>query len=1854
MLITDQKDKPCFLEVDKKGLVYLDPVTHLETDRAVLALHLYDAIKWKDFISYYESPDLVLVSQKLDPLESYGKVTGQIDRIQFLRLGLSFTVDITGRFKSDQYPDYYLAKQQVFPSLENLQGAFLLESSDGKQKKVILPAMGLKEKKNPLTDMVKFDHEILIEGLEKPYFSFNVSKNNLSLIPESPRGALFLSLIYRAQKNYKLSFEALQSTLHMSHNEDLDWQIIKNAYLLASPDSSPEATALDCHIGFRMEAHEEKYTREKFKNTPRSEEIEGIIKKFNEMIKEQGEAYHARSSEWKEGVLAIPSYLRLTHQQELKILPKEEVADLGKFMDLTSDLVINHLSDGDIESTIKKGPSKSDKDIPKTFVRLPTGSDPERSIKTHFLDLYMEAKSLSGKDDRTRFKIKLFYLSRHFPENRIPREIKYIFKLLTDVMENPKAYDKIEMDLTDGDSKGKCFKEISKVFQERAEKNLLSSKPWIVLPSTLKPTEKKPVSDTHVKPITLPQLPFSLTSNPVIQALSTYPLKEIAERVIDHREEKTIPQCEFALDKVDLTKTSPLSQKQILTLKEGYLLNNKKTATSYTLNEVSEQTIHEGLKQSLQEDEVRVKELTKQIEGLANITEGDKQKSLSHSEFLHYLGHHAKQRTGQVDLLKMKDLLGYFLTRDTESIKKVNPALSNLDIQEINNKILELILLSSKLNQTEEAMKISQSIVDAQDNKEELRLQLAAVLDRKRQFNPLQKPEYAAYEFASGMMLRADQVELIDWVIACLEKGDIQSLLFQFAAGGGKTKVLLPILAFILAQKGYFPVGLNISALYEIGTRDLEKSLLDAFKQRLELLEIELETKLSAEKIENINADLKQWHLDKKCLSLKTETWHAINLKYQQALEQSKENEIEAFYQLRHFFETVAVSLTDEGHQSLNSLHEANTAIGKPTTIPLKQQRLCTKLFMKLAGYEGNLVVNTKDRGFVKIQELVRLIENKQSLLTDDDLTNVRNALLPEILKDPVFEEIKKNPLLLKLLETPEKIAKELTNYLQNKDSERPAWLDALHKSNSTDNDLASLVVFAKKFLYETTPYTLHLIRLIQYGDSVHLNDFTCAPKHNKQNVTSKFQDVYVTLALTIQNHLQSGLNEKSIVPILQILLKEHARQKKTIRSNVEITKAQALMNLWWKEEGAPNLDFVFLDNKARMKEIANKIGRNSDVLEKFLLRVALPLILAFPEKINSTPPDLLDGFCKNVVFTATPGLMETYPHQLQNPTAVKLDLGFEASVLQTLCAPYNSTIKSVSFENLDQLFNQLFDEAHGGDPALLTKLCAIIDQGGIFRSFENKEVIEKLISFAKAKGISFNGGIYRKEAEGILKSETGQLIYKTGNKDLPLKGSDLRQALKSLGEDFDKVLLATLFDRAITTGADILQPFLRKGVLSVGEDSTKTNMIQAAMRLRKLLLGEKGQSVVWMLQKELEAQIPKSKDELTVQDLMLWMINNEAVLTEKAIVMRAFQGIQHLVRNIAWKQINAPGLSSQERISLYKKFREGLVEHLEYDPYLTFGKKLEMKDTLTVLTHFAETCATKLGIKKDQLETALSEKDRASYHLILKQTSELVKKIQTANSQMAQEMHQESRQEVEQEQKQESEQSVAFHIPVEEKYPYDMHTLMRSDFLSPSYFSKDYKVHTSLKAALGLNAFPSDLFIALPALGVREGFKKTELKPLRYLLVIQDQGKPAKYLVCSRKGAAHYKEQLMSGAIYKGRKAMLVDVEGKVVQHATGAGYFDKNERKKILDSEPFKDRLALISLLSGEVTDFNRIKRIAKEEWTHDDFVQLCDKIRSIHVGNKPIDEETLEEIRKFKKKKKAVVEDLSEHMTMGNIFK
>ncbi len=910
-----------------------------------------------------------------------------------------------------------------------------------------------------------------------------------------------------------------------------------------------------------------------------------------------------------------------------------------------------------------------------------------------------------------------------------------------------------------------------------------------------------PIAATSLLDNLVPQaVAFNLTVSPQ-EADCKHPLATIMDHFFT-AEEVAVAKRDFELEIGGLPNATLIEHRLLSQYKRGHEQNQRKMKVVYHLKDnLTLADLKAQLEGAKVENNNQIVALQNALLARANQTPIDHPEGSEQAKAYHLLLSRAAEHR---HVISISDLFNSFLRQDPSLLTQQNPFLTQTDIDKLYQDLSDYALLNSRTDQIDQSLALVSDKDEFRDIETYEKQLLGAMLDKHRAYDVADFPEFLVYEYATHRILREDQVVLLTKIIELIESESadpkvMHHCLLQFAAGGGKTSVLIPVLAQRFARKGFLPVIFNTNELYQIGLEDIPKNLRASFQQNMEVVERELDHQWSEAEFEKLLLDLTRWKQEGKCILLKPVTWHSINLSWKLANIRGSSGGCLKAKPVLDFFRENAVKLEDECHLVSDPLQQSIKTFGKMQSIPNAQSELLLTCYDCLMGNASNSS---------EVADLAGIKLKRKRLITAEELTLLQQKLADVIANNPIFKDIQRNDLIA---------------YLLQPDKSRPQWLLDLHKRlilnpdweeyekfydeefkaqrpdwkmmyDKEAREAAELVVFAKAFLSTHLPHILTLQDQKDYGASIHPGDLTVAPKHEGKDVTSHFGDHTKVAALTIQMYHQRGLLPGQVEQLLDKLMQAHIDER---RWNTN-TDAPTLTEQWLMRVIPEYYTFSsYLDLTDALKASLSRdpaFCKNQEVINQFLTDFALPQIQVPAERQTSTAAELQGGFRRSVMFSATPGLPEIYPGFLKDENCF-MEEAFEAQVIDTMLQLQNRNVCKLEAAQDPAAFFEQF-------PAdLLTKMTTLIDRGALLTDFQVGDVITAYLRLDK-RPIASNTAAFFSATHLHLRSKSNLV------KEMDVLGAGLIDALKSQGIKPEQFLLFFVRCDHITT-LQILSFFL-------------------------------------------------------------------------------------------------------------------------------------------------------------------------------------------------------------------------------------------------------------------------------------------------------------------------------------------------------------------------------------------------------------------------------------------------------------
>lgn len=1793
---------------------------------------------------------------------SADNATWGVESIEHLALALSFKVNAKQQLMCNEEPGYHLADQTSLAALNGLPNVIILQNEQN-QKKYLIPAYSLKqgEKNNVFRHEDIIDFETLCNASE-PYYTYTLNEHN-ELVTESTAGNLYLAMIYRSIGDFARAIKYLD---RCKKHENIDDKIaaIASQVMLRKIDS-PISAGFNLKLACYIKEHQLKWSKDENVISPT------YLKPWDDFIKSQFSFYQKTFSSYKEGISIIPSYARLTrHELNLLQLTNADLviqAPPDKRMERAAKLDKGFLtSEGycarfvDIKLKYINTESIPDK-LPTTLRQYGKPDFAFLYLVKNFSNLFLDA--ISNEATRlSHFNKTLFALLQNDANPKV--EFYPLFTLLVMARECPHYF----KNFTAPTNNLECITKVGEIFYQHSKE--IDDNSYYLFTYDANPYPL--VTDKSVASDFVPEaVKFEIAQIKHEQECKQ-PLATITERYFTKKYE-AVAQQNFKLAQSGLPDATPLEKKLLGRLKEGHEKNKSKMKYVYSIKFIDKlSTIKAELEQLRQADEKKIKQLYSSLLKKANLLWPLEDNNATSNEKAKAYNLLQAIASGQKQRIEISDLFSSFLQKDPTILTEKNYFLKQQDIEQLYAELADYALLHSRVDQIKQAQ---QMVTDKNDFSELPNYQqqlLAGILDKTRAYDISKYPEFLVYEYATHRILREDQVEILIQLIELIESksGDIHQAILQFAAGGGKTSVLIPILAQRFASKGLLPVIINTPELYKIGLDDIPKNLRESFQKNIEVIDRELDYKWTINDFTKLLNDLQSWLTEGKCLLIKSVTWHSINITMKSAYMDKNFELANAAHKVLNFFKTNSVKLEDECHLVSDPLQQSIKTEGKPQKIPRDQLDLLMHCYDYLMGREA------KTSGIERLAGIKSKSNSKRSI-SPDELVLLQKNLAELLVEEDSFKSIPREDLI---------------NYLLPKDKNdktRPPWLEELHNSkNEKMQQMADLIVLARAFIYTHLPHILSLQYLKDYGTSIHQGDLTVAPKQEGNNVSSHFGDHTLVAALTIQFYEQRGLLPEQVYQLLEQLIKEHKQERLWNYDFSKPTQAEQ-----WLIDIFPSLNSIKELTAEKISMLMNdeSIKKNTKMIIKYLHEFALPQIQASPKRITSTAAEMQAGFQRSILFSATPSLPEIYPAFLEK---CFLEESFEAQVIDTLLQQQNKEWQMIMkpMQTPTDFFEQF-------PPALLSRMTTLIDRGSLLTSFDAKNIIQSYLGLDKNR-LPTQVAAFFSKSKGHVKQQL-KLKSKSSNiKNTKISGTALADELKKQGVNPESFLLFLFLDLSKTTGTDIKRPYTDHAGLTVGKGQTVTEIIQAAMRERQLL-DKDAQSITWLMFQALYREInpcalisipsispqnidfnnlsinsniayvctndkllyvnrvtkecievPITLEQLTkfkdamkptnegrmlsenelieitkitkhtlpeffdARQIFYWMIRNEAKEIEAKLINRAYQGIEQAISELAWQEIQ----NNPQSIAIYEK---ALEERQELSPYLIYELPSKIDTTAAVLTRRVDELLQKFSFKKEDLPGPTISR----INKIIQETGQLIAELpDTPKSQLGVEVQQE----LQKEQKEELQLQQHEHVKNRNDSMSDFELAVETytsqeDSLAIIFNINDFKPRYQILQLPGCEGIrqPKLLFCA-------EHFKVTqqkitesqlmELKPISNLLVRIMPDNQMQFIACTAAGIEHYAEEINKNKLTDKYPAYaIISTHGSIFRKSNNISIA---ELRQLIDSEDCQKMLTYTHFLNGEISNPIILSQIVKEQgWNKASYERLVNAIVNVHVSQQPV---------------------------------
>jgi hypothetical protein len=676
-----------------------------------------------------------------------------------------------------------------------------------------------------------------------------------------------------------------------------------------------------------------------------------------------------------------------------------------------------------------------------------------------------------------------------------------------------------------------------------------------------------------------------------------------------------------------------------------------------------------------------------------------------------------------------------------------------------------------------------------------------------KQLPGLGNPAVVLLQHEEEKRLRPRQVSALESLLGANPQGGFNETVEKIIMGGGKSKVILPILAQQKAQ-GHNLVVIEVpQALLATQYVDLNRTTQRLFNKRAYCFEFHRDKNCSPSSLQNIYERLCEVMTQRSYLVTCGESIQALELKYLELLFSgtSELNSLSVWKSQVYWCEKIvalfrhhADSIIDEVHQGLWIKKKLNYTFGA----------------MKLA-------TSAEIKYSIGLYQLIdpEFLEQAPATPPDFDWSDFQKRLAERLMREPNSPLYRMTHSLLK--DNPERFSL-LLSYLTQ--SEQPAITEIPQFLIKAPEQVKAALAFFKQQITVLLPSTLPLKHNVNYGASQreglsHVERTLAIPYVGNQipNERCRFGNHHEAINNSIQMMLLEGIGKSHFLSYLEDL--KRSAKEELLRDPYLKHSDETLSGKRFKAITELSLNSIDLDNVKEMNDLHEGFKRNRAFIFKLLQRDTLKQIHTDASILHSDAFNHVDLYRSTQGISGTPSNHRTYHYRLKyNPYT---SLGTDGYIL-ALIEHKNTPISSCDFTHTKDFIAKLFSQS-----AKASECRAIIDVNASFKGIANQTVAEELATYL-ASHSRLKHVLYFNEKDVLCAKDTSN-----PTKVIPLGTTDTEEINRLLGSVPNERF--TYYSQPHTLGTDIAQAACAHAFVLLDDQLTLSVSLQGCSRMRAL-----------------------------------------------------------------------------------------------------------------------------------------------------------------------------------------------------------------------------------------------------------------------------------------------------------------------------------------------------------------------------------------------------------------------------------
>lgn len=781
------------------------------------------------------------------------------------------------------------------------------------------------------------------------------------------------------------------------------------------------------------------------------------------------------------------------------------------------------------------------------------------------------------------------------------------------------------------------------------------------------------------------------------------------------------------------------------------------------------------------------------------------------------------------------------------------------------------------------------------------------------------EPVMALFQYYENMLLRPQQKAALNRMVTTPDGFSYAEVIEKIIMGGGKSKVILPLLANRKANGVNLVVIEAPRGLFETYCADLSNLSGQLFDQKVFAFDFDRDPiHCTIENLDYLHSRLIDTIVRKNYVITTGDAMQSLELKYLELLLQPPadkarqaiwEKQVAGLDKLVNLFRNRADAVIDEVHQALLLKKKLNYTLGEGGSISPEVIQNTVALYEFFDNVPSRVLDNVS---------LADLLTNNQLITNEDQWQTVFQQLAQMLVMHP------DSPLkpVLDQMEPPltEHDKNQLCLYLLDKQA-----ADCVCRASIK---IRNILAHGKEQVSRLLPMTLRRNLNEHYGAS-HLHpDTTIAipySANNEPSERSRFGNYLESMNFTIQMVMKEGLSSD----LLHCYLRQLQEQ-----ACLELIKQPQLIQIDNTPTGSSfhklvptyQLSQINLKDEHAFALVFNHLRYNKRLICKVLETDILPKQTVDAEILYSNAHGHVDIYHTTQGLTGTPDFHSTWHSRLQfDQHNVPATNGFIIHLLEKKKTP----VQSVDYTRSDLLHHLLNGREN---------VHAIIDVCAALKGTPNKKVAQDLARYLRETQSSLRYVLFFNQDNMLC-----ALSIREDSKTVILNTSDpgkINRALNCTPEQ-----RFTYYDQVHTLGTDLKQAASAKALTLIDHNTQLSGFLQGAMRMRGLAD-----------EQCIELIVPKALEQHNLNDLLIMMDHNQQQQLMRDNFIAVKSRMNNHVRAHIMQRILAYS-TIEEKQQLLMKFKACFVTHPtdESNFYKSHGQISSLRETKQLLEEYRE-----------------------------------------------------------------------------------------------------------------------------------------------------------------------------------------------------------------------------------------------------------------------------------------------------------